>query len=118
MGKNKIKEEIVDTLSIAREKFPGASSSLDALCKRYNIDNSKRDKHNALMDCELLTKVYINLLDQKEPSLELDSEKQITENKIKLDKVNYFKKIVKPSNEDFKLHKDFLKREFKKNFFN
>ena len=118
MGKNKIKEEIVDTLSIAREKFPGASSSLDALCKRYNIDNSKRDKHNALMDCELLTKVYINLLDQKEPSLELDIEKQITENKIKLDKVNYFKKIVKPSNEDFKLHKDFLKREFKKNFFN
>ena len=118
LGKNKIKEEIVDTLSIAREKFPGASSSLDALCKRYNIDNSKRDKHNALMDCELLTKVYINLLDQKEPSLELDIEKQITENKIKLDKVNYFKKIVKPSNEDFKLHKDFLKREFKKNFFN
>ena len=118
LGKNKIKEEIVDTLSIAREKFPGASSSLDALCKRYNIDNSKRDKHNALMDCELLTKVYINLLDQKEPSLELDIEKQITENKIKLDKVNYFKKIVKPSDEDFKLHKDFLKREFKKNFFN
>ena len=118
LGKNKIKEEIVDTLSIAREKFPGASSSLDALCKRYNIDNSKRDKHNALMDCELLTKVYINLLDQKEPSLELDIEKQITENKIKLDEVNYFKKIVKPSDEDFKLHKDFLKREFKKNFFN
>tara|TARA_Y100000591_G_C21729545_1_gene643269 strand:- start:333 stop:1001 length:669 start_codon:yes stop_codon:yes gene_type:complete len=118
LGKNKIKEEIVDTLSIAREKFPGASSSLDALCKRYNIDNSKRDKHNALMDCELLTKVYINLLDQKEPSFELDIEKQINENKIKLDKVNYFKKIVKPSDEEFKLHKDFLKREFKKNFFN
>ena len=118
LGKNKIKEEIVDTLSIAREKFPGASSSLDALCKRYNIDNSKRDKHNALIDCELLTKVYINLLDQKEPSFELDIEKQINENKIKLDKVNYFKKIVKPSDEEFKLHKDFLKREFKKNFFN
>ena len=117
LGKNKINHEIIDTLQIAREKFPGSSISLDALCKRYNIDNSRREKHNAVIDCELLSKVYINLLDQREPTFELSEEKDFN---IELDynnKVQYFNKIVKPSNEELKLHKDFLKREIKKNFF-
>ena len=118
LGKNKINHEIIDTLQIAREKFPGSSISLDALCKRYNIDNSRREKHNAVIDCELLSKVYINLLDQREPTFELSEEKDFN---IELDynnKVQYFNKIVKPSNEELKLHKDFLKREIKKNHFN
>ena len=68
-GKGKIDvKNVIDTLNIARDKFPGSQISLDALCKRYRIDNSKREKHTALVDCELLTKVYINLIDQKEPS--------------------------------------------------
>ena len=118
LGKNKINHEIIDTLQIAREKFPGSSISLDALCKRYNIDNSRREKHNAVIDCELLSKVYINLLDQREPTFELSEEKDFN---IELDynnKVQYFNKIVKPSEEELKLHKDFLKREIKKNHFN
>ncbi len=118
LGKKKIDEEIVDTLAIAKDKFPGASSSLDALCKRYNVDNSKRTKHTAVVDCELLSKVYINLLDQKEPTLALDTH---IENKIGND-INvdnkYYKKIIKPSDDDLKMHKEFLKREIKKNFFN
>ena len=74
IGKNKIDQDVVDTLELAREKFPGSDASLDALCKKYNIDNSKREKHNAIMDCELLSKVYINLLDQKEPNLKLNTD--------------------------------------------
>ena len=116
LGFKKIEEEIVDTLQIARDKFPGSSTSLDALCKRYNIDNSKREKHNAVIDCELLSKVYINLLDQKEPSLDLSVE---TDNKVEVNlQNNYFNKIIKPSEEELKLHKDFLKKEIKKNNFN
>ena len=116
LGFKKIEEEIVDTLQIARDKFPGSSTSLDALCKRYNIDNSRREKHNAVIDCELLSKVYINLLDQKEPSLDLSVE---TDNKVEVNlQNNYFNKIIKPSEEELKLHKDFLKREIKKNNFN
>ena len=118
LGFKKIEEEIVDTLQIARDKFPGSSTSLDALCKRYNIDNSRREKHNAVIDCELLSKVYINLLDQKEPSLDLSVEREI-DNKAEVNlQNNYFNKIIKPSEEELKLHKDFLKREIKKNNFN
>ncbi len=118
VGKKKIdKELVIDTLEIARGKFPGSQNSLDALCKRYRIDNSKRKKHTALIDCELLTKVYINLIDQKEPSLdfvnEFDESKYVNLNKTK----NYSKKIIKPSNEELNLHKEFLKNSLKKNYF-
>ena len=118
LGKNKINHEIVDTLQIAREKFPGSSTSLDALCKRYSIDNSKREKHSALTDCELLSKVYINLLDQKEPTFELNVERDFNSEFTSNSKVLYFNKIVKPTEEELKLHKDFLKKEIKKNNFN
>ena len=118
IGKGKIKEEIVDTLQIARSKFPGSSSSLDALCKRYNIDNSRREKHNAIIDCELLSQVYINLLDQKEPQLDLSVEKNIAKKNSVSTNLEYFKHVVKPTETELKLHKDFLKREIKKNYFN
>ena len=117
LGKNKIKEEIVDTLSIAREKFPGASSSLDALCKRYNIDNSRRKKHSALIDCELLTKVYINLLDQREPSLNFNKIDKSLKNEKMSDKIIYAKKIIIPSNIELENHNKFLKNHLKKNFY-
>ena len=111
------KENVVDTLEIARDKHPGSQISLDALCKRYRIDNSKREKHNALIDCELLTKVYINLIDQKEPKLNFTQTNQNVGYK-KLNKTNnYFKKIVEPSSEEIKLHNNFLKNHLKKNFF-
>ena len=117
LGKEKIKEDIVDTLQVAREKFPGSSTSLDALCKRYSIDNSRRDKHNAVIDCELLSKVYINLLDQKEPTLDLAVESTLN-NEISKDlNMKYFDKIIKPTEKEIKMHKDFLKKEIKKNFF-
>ena len=116
LGKNNIKEEVIDTLKVAREKFPGAGISLDALCKRFNIDNSKREKHNAIMDCELLSKVYINLLDQREPKFELKVERDMGEQNS-LTKIIYNKKIIKPTKEEFQLHKEFLKKEIKKNFF-
>ena len=118
LGKSKIKEEIVDTLQLARDKHPGSSSSLDALCKRYNIDNSRRVKHNALIDCELLSKVYINLLDQKEPSFELNLEEDYNHEINSVSNINYFNKIVKPTENEVKLHKEFLKKEMKKNYFN
>jgi len=117
-GKEKItKTNIVDTLDIARNKFPGSAISLDALCKRFRIDNSKREKHTALVDCELLSKVYINLLDQKEPKLNFNNsnELKINENNQKIN--NYSKKIIIPSTEEIKKHKEFLKKDFKKNFF-
>ena len=118
LGKNKIKEEVVDTLQIARDKFPGAGSSLDALCKRYNIDNSRREKHTAVIDCELLSKVYINLLDQREPKLELYTDKTINKESLDGSKIEYSKKIITPSEEELNLHKIYLKKEIKKNFFN
>ena len=115
-GKKKIDNEIVDTLILARDKFPGSPVSLDALCKRYKIDNTKRTQHSALIDCDLLAKVYINLIDQKEPTLNLQDHDQ--EN-IQLDlKVNYFKKIVEPTEEELKKHKEYLKNNLKKNYFN
>ncbi len=118
VGKEKItKINVIDTLDIARNKFPGSSISLDALCKRFRIDNSKREKHTALIDCELLAKVYINLLDQKEPKLNfnnLNEMKKIENNKMIN---NYSKKIIVPSEEEIKIHKEFLKKDFKRNFF-
>ncbi len=118
LGKKKIDLEIVDTLKIARDKFPGSLTSLDALCKKYNIDNSKREKHNAIMDCELLSKVYINLLDQKEPKFELKIDKPVNKSHEKNINSTYFKKVVKPSTKDLENHQKFLKSEIKKNYFN
>ena len=115
-GKNKIDNEVVDTLSLARNKFPGSQISLDALCKRYRIDNSKRVQHTALIDCDLLAKVYINLIDQREPTLDF---KNIEEDvsKLKTEKVIYCAKIIKPSPEELKNHQDYLKTSLKKNYF-
>ena len=109
---------MIDTLEIGREKYPGSQNSLDALCKRFNIDNSKREKHNALIDCHLLKEVYINLLDQKMPKLNLESSEitgvkyngEISKNN------NISRKIIKPTKEELQLHKEFLKSIFKKNF--
>ncbi len=115
-GKKKIDNEIIDTLILARNKFPGSPVSLDALCKRYKIDNSKRTQHTALIDCDLLSKVYINLIDQKEPTFNLQVQDQ--ENIQTNLKVNYFKKIVMPSEEELKKHKEYLKNNLKKNYFN
>ena len=118
LGKEKLKNEnVVDTLSLARNKFPGSPISLDALCKRYRVDNSKRTQHTALIDCDLLAKVYINLLDQKEPTLNFkneDNEKIIINSK----NINrYYKKIIKPTEEEIREHKKYLKNSLKKNFF-
>ena len=116
LGRKKIINEIVDTLTLARDKFPGSPSNLDALCKRYRIDNSRRTKHTALIDCELLAKVYINLIDQKEPTLDF-SKKEISGETIFQEKINYFKKIIEPSNVELNKHKEFIKSQIKKNFF-
>ena len=116
LGKDEIKEEIIDTLKIAREKYPGSGASLDALCKRFNIDNTRRIKHNAVIDCELLSKVYINLLDQKEPKFNLNIDKDPSESNLN-SVTEYFKAIEKPSEEEIKLHREFLKKEIKKNFY-
>ena len=117
-GKEKItKINVVDTLDIARNKFPGSATSLDALCKRFRIDNSKREKHNALIDCELLAKVYINLLDQKEPKLNFNNSVEIKKNENNQKINNYSKKIIIPSAKELQKHKEFLKKDFKKNFF-
>ena len=116
LGKETIKNEIVDTLILARDKFPGSPISLDALCKRYRIDNSKRSKHTALIDCDLLAKVYINLIDQKEPTLNFQNE-EIKNNQKNNTTINYFKKVVFPTTEELKKHKEYLKNNLKKNFF-
>ena len=117
-GKEKItKTNIVDTLDIARNKFPGSAINLDALCKRFRIDNSKRKNHTALIDCELLSKVYINLLDQKEPKLNFNNLNEIKDDKNDDRINNYSKKIITPSAEEVKEHKEFLKKNFKRNFF-
>ena len=119
IGKNKIqKENVIDTLDIARNKFPGSAINLDALCKRYRIDNSKREKHNALIDCELLAKVYVNLIDQKEPMLNFQTKSEENLNEDKNNLKNYFKKIITPSSKELKLHKEYLKNSLKRNFFN
>ena len=115
-GKKNIDNEIVDTLILARDKFPGAPVSLDALCKRFRIDNSKRTQHTALIDCDLLAKVYINLIDQKEPTLNFQNTSQ-EKNPYSNLNVEYYKKIVKPSPEEIKNHKEYLKQHLKKNYF-
>ena len=119
IGKSRInRDNIVDTLEIARDKFPGSPNSLDALCKRYKIDNSKRAQHTALVDCDLLSKVYINLIDQKEPTLNFQNEDN---NKTDINMNNnnvYCKKIIKPSLDELQLHKNYLTTNLKKNFFN
>jgi len=117
IGKNKIKNEIIDTLTLARDKFPGSPSNLDALCKRYSIDNSKRTQHTALIDCDLLAKVYINLIDQKEPTLDFNSSSREKLDR-EISKVLYYKKIVKPSSEELLNHQQYLKTNLKKNYFN
>ena len=117
LGKDELKNEVTDTLSLARDKFPGSPISLDALCKRYRIDNSKRVQHTALIDCDLLAKVYINLIDQKEPTLDfqkVDANSQFSEK----GNILYFKKVIEPTVEELKKHKEFLKKDLKKNFFN
>jgi len=118
LGKEPIKNEVVDTLVLARDKFPGSPISLDALCKRYRIDNSKRTHHSALIDCELLSKVYINLTDQKEPSLDFNVENSDRDQKINNKNILYFKKIITPSEQEQIKHNQYLKTSLKKNFFN
>ena len=108
------KNFVVDSLEIARNKFPGTSNSLDALCRKFNIDISGRTKHNALLDCELLREVYINLLGVKEPSFNLSAKKE--DQKIIKDK-SYNKNIFNISESEIKQHREFLKRELKKNFY-
>ena len=118
LGKNKIdKKNVFDTLELARDKFPGSSISLDALCKRYRIDNSKRTKHTALIDCELLYKVYINLTDQKEPTLNFQNHEN---DNVDINLINnnlYCKNVVKITTEELELHKNYLKKNLKKNFY-
>ena len=117
LRKEIIKNEVIDTLVLARDKFPGSSVSLDSLCKRYRIDNSKRVQHTALIDCDLLSKVYINLIDQKEPTLNfqsLDSKEDFKNN----EKLAYNKKVVELSELELKNHKRYLSTQLKKNFFN
>ena len=117
LGKKKINNEVIDTLTLARDKFPGSPISLDALCKRYRIDNSKRVQHTALIDCNLLAKVYINLIDQKEPTLDFQKQDYKSQT-LQSGNILYFKKIIKPTSEEIKKHKNFLKKDLKKNFFN
>jgi len=114
------KKNIIDTLEIARAKYPGSQNSLDALCKRFNIDNSKRKKHNALIDCHLLKEIYVNLVDQKEPKFNLESTEIID---VKFDnninkKSNKSKRIIEPNNEELQLHKKYLKLHLPKNYYN
>ena len=117
LGKKEINNEVIDTLILARDKFPGSPSSLDALCKRYRIDNSRRVKHTALIDCDLLAKVYINLIDQKEPTLNFSNEEKTSKQSAN-EKIDYFKKVILPTKEELQKHNDFLKTYIKKNFFN
>ncbi len=118
IGKKKIdKEYIIDTLEIARNKFPGAGLSLDALCKRFRIDNSRRIKHTAIIDCELLSKVYINLIDQKEPTLDFKPSISLESNFKKDSKHDYCKRIISASPQEINLHKNFLEKKLKKNYF-
>jgi DNA polymerase-3 subunit epsilon len=117
IGEKKLQNNIIDTLSLARDKFPGSPVSLDALCKRYRIDNSKRTQHTALIDCDLLSKVYINLIDQKEPTLNFQNQDEEIKEKSVIDQ-KYFKKIVLPTTDELIKHKEYLKNSLKKNFFN
>ena len=115
-GKKKITNEVIDTLILARDKFPGSLVSLDALCKRYRIDNSNRTQHTALIDCDLLAKVYINLIDQKEPTLNFQNQDTDTKDENNMN-VSYFKKVIKPNEKEILNHKEYLKNHLKKNYF-
>ena len=117
VGKSKLKNDVIDTLILARDKFPGSQISLDALCKRYRIDNSKRVRHTALVDCDLLSKVYINLTDQKEPTLNFQN-LDINTRLDKIENIDYYKKVVVPTVEEKEKHNQFLRTFLKKNFFN
>jgi DNA polymerase III subunit epsilon len=117
LGKKNIDNEVIDTLILARDKFPGSPVSLDALCKRYRVDNSRRIQHTALIDCDLLAKVYINLIDQKEPTLNFQNQDQEFKEKNNVN-VKYFKKVIKPTLSELQKHKEYLKKNLKKNFFN
>jgi DNA polymerase-3 subunit epsilon len=117
LGKNNIENELIDTLTLARDKFPGSAVNLDALCKRYRIDNSKREKHTALIDCELLAKVYVNLIDQKEPTLDFQIQNQNNDEKNNLT-ISYYKKVISATKDEIKLHEEYLKKDLKKNYFN
>ena len=116
IGKEPIKNDVIDTLSLARNKFPGSSSSLDALCKRYRIDNSKREQHSALVDCNLLIKVYINLTDQKEPTLDFKKNIDLKEKNIRKN-ISYFQKVIKPSQKELERHQHYIKTSLKKNYY-
>ena len=116
-GDKKISNEIIDTLVLARDKFPGSQVSLDALCKRYRIDNSQRTQHNALLDCMLLSKVYINLIDQKEPKLNFNNNDTVEKETSTLN-TSYFKKVIIPSEKEIQNHKKYIKESLKKNYFN
>ena len=111
-----IKKNVIDSLEIARSKFPGSSNSLDNLCKKFNIDFSKRTKHNALLDCELLRQVYINLVGEKEPSLQFKQVENSNQTKTNIKK-KYSKDIIKPSQIEINYHSEFLNKEIKKNYF-
>lgn len=115
-GKRTIDNEVIDTLVLARDKFPGSQVSLDALCKRFRVDNSQRTQHTAIIDCDLLAKVYINLIDQKEPTLNFQNQSEEMTNGTNK-QVSYFKKIINPTNEELEKHKKYLKNTMKKNFF-
>ncbi len=116
LGKEILKNDVIDTLILARDKFPGSSVSLDALCKKFKIDNSNRIQHTALVDCNLLTKVYINLIDQKEPTLDFRPQ-DLDNKKFSSKNVLYYKKIIKPSQSEKVLHNEYLKNSLKKNYF-
>tara|TARA_A100001011_G_C14280235_1_gene831255 strand:+ start:1559 stop:2230 length:672 start_codon:yes stop_codon:yes gene_type:complete len=111
------KQNVIDTLEIARSKYPGSSNSLDNLCKKFQIDLSKRVKHNALLDCELLRKVYINLIGEKEPTLVFQDPNEVNTSNTNAGSTDYCKKIVNISQEELGKHKQFLKSEIKKNYF-
>ena len=116
IGEEPLKNDVVDTLSLARNKFPGSSVSLDALCKRYRVDNSKREQHSALVDCDLLVKVYINLIDQKEPRLDFKKDDDLKKLKIQ-GNISYFKKVIKPTQKELESHERYIKMNLKKNYF-
>jgi DNA polymerase-3 subunit epsilon len=116
IGEESLKNDVVDTLSLARNKFPGSSASLDALCKRYRVDNSKREQHSALVDCDLLVKVYINLIDQKEPRLDFKKDDDLKKLKIQ-GNISYFKKVIKPTQKELESHERYIKMNLKKNYF-
>ena len=112
-------KNVIDTLEIARLKYPGSQNSLDALCKRFNIDNSRREKHNALIDCHLLKEIYINLVEQKEPKLNLENEEVVNSNlnNGSIRNNNVTRKIIEPTTTELELHRKYLKSSLVKNYY-